>query len=118
VTGDAVAFSPDGKTLAVPDSDGTYSLRLFNVATGESKVAFDRLEDSVIASVTYSPDGRTIASWGLGNVVQLWDVAKKRVHAVLVGASDQINTASFSPDGKTFAAGGHDKTIRIWDLSN
>jgi serine/threonine protein kinase len=118
VTGDAVAFSPDGKTLAVPDSDGTYSLRLFDVATGESKVAFDRLEDSVIASVTYSSDGKTIASWGLGNVVQLWDVAKKRVRAVLVGSSGKINAASFSPDGDTFAAGGDDRTIRIWNLSN
>ena len=117
VTGDSVSFSPDGRTLAVADADGTYSLRLFDVATGASKIAFDGIDDGVITSVTYSPDGRTIASWGLGNVIQFWDVANKRVRAVLIGASDQLNAASFSPDGKKFAAAGDDLTIRIWDLA-
>lgn len=116
-TGDFVGFSPDGKTLAVADADGTYSLRLYDVATGESKVAFDGIDDGVITSVGYSPDGKTIASWGLGNVIQLWDVKAKRVRAVLIGSSDKVNAVVFSPDGKKLAAGGQDMTIRIWDLA-
>jgi WD40 repeat protein len=114
-TGDAVCFSPDGKTLAVPASDGTYSLKLWDVATARATAEFDRL-DEIVTSVVYSPDGKTIASWGLGNTVQLWDVKTKRVRAVLIGAADTVNSVAFNPDGTKLAAGGDDMTIRIWPL--
>lgn len=116
-TGDHVDFSPDGKTLAVADSDGTYSLRLYDVATGDSTAAFDRDDDNVITSVMYSPDGKTIASWGLGNIIQLWDVANRRVRAVLIGAADMVETVAYHPKGTSVAAGGDDKTIRVWKLT-
>ena len=117
VTGSDVAFSPDGRTLAVPDSDGTHSLRLYDVATGRSTVAFDRTEGDLVANVIYSPDGKTIASWGYGNVIRLWDVASGRVRANLIGHSGQVNSVVFSRDGKKIASGSQDKTIRIWNLS-
>ncbi|SFN85986.1 Serine/threonine protein kinase [Actinomadura madurae] len=116
-TGDDVAFSPDGKTLAVPDSDGTHSLRLYEVATGRSTLAFDRAEGDLVANVIYSPDGKTIASWGLGNVIRLWDVMSRRIRANLIGHSGQVNSVAFSRDGKKIASGSEDKTIRIWNLS-
>jgi len=117
-TGDVVGFSPDGKTLAVADSDGTYSLRVWDVATVRDTATFDRTEGGdVITSVVFSPDGKTIASWGLGNVIQLWDVASKRVRAVLIGAADTVNSVAYHPDGTTLAAGGDDNTIRIWTLA-
>jgi WD40 repeat protein/predicted Ser/Thr protein kinase len=116
-TGDSVSFSPDGKTLAVPDSDGTHSLRLYDVATGKSPIAFDRTEDDLVAHVLYSPDGKTIASWGHGNVIKLWDVASRRIRATLIGHSDRVNTVAFSRDGKKMASGGQDKTVRIWNLA-
>jgi serine/threonine protein kinase/WD40 repeat protein len=116
-TGSDVAFSPDGKTLAVPDSDGTHSLRLYDVATGRSTVAFDRAEDDLVTNVIYSPDGKTIASWGHGNVIMLWDVASRRIRANLIGHSGQVLSVAFSRDGKKIASGSEDKTIRIWNLS-
>ncbi len=116
-TGSDVAFSPDGKTLAVPDSDGTHSLRLYDVATGRSTIAFDRAEGDLVANVIYSPDGKTIASWGHGNVIRLWDVASRRIRANLIGHSGQVNSVAFSRDGKKIASGSQDKTIRIWNLS-
>lgn len=116
-TGSDVSFSPDGRTLAVPDSDGTHSLRLYDVATGRSTVAFDRAEGDLVANVIYSPDGKTIASWGHGNVIRLWDVASRRIRANLIGHSGQIESVAFSRDGKKIASGSRDKTIRIWSLS-
>ncbi|MBO3748751.1 protein kinase [Streptosporangiaceae bacterium NEAU-GS5] len=115
-TGSGVAFSPDGSTLAAPDSDGTRSIRLWDVTTGRSKAAFDRLDDAV-TDVAYSPDGKTLASWGLSNVISLWDVATGQVRAVLIGHSGQVETVAFSPDGTKIASGSQDKTIRVWDLS-
>jgi serine/threonine protein kinase/sugar lactone lactonase YvrE len=116
-TGSDVAFSPDGKTLAVPDSDGTHSLRLYDVATGRSTVAFDRAEGDLVANVIYSPDGKAIASWGHGNVIRLWDVASRQIRANLIGHSGQVNSVAFSRDGKKIASGSRDKTIRIWKLA-
>jgi WD40 repeat protein len=69
-------------------------------------------------SVAFSPDGKTLASGGCGQVnssgnctqgeLQLWNVATHRqIGASLVGhISQQVNSVAFSPDGKTVASGG------------
>ncbi|TWP53755.1 protein kinase [Lentzea tibetensis] len=115
-TGSDVSFSPDGKTLAVPDADGKNSFRLWDVATGQSKAVFDRTEDITLASVLFSPDGKTVAAWGLGNTIQLWDVASRRIRAVLIGAAGNPQSVVFDAKGTRIACGGDDKTIRIWKL--
>jgi serine/threonine protein kinase len=116
-TGFGVAFSPDGKTLAVPDDDGKNSMQLWDVATAQSKVVFDRTEgDDIITKALYHPDGKTIATWGHGNAVQLWDVASKSVRAMVIGAGARIEDVAFDPKGERIACGGADKSIRIWKL--
>ncbi|MEW6291661.1 MAG: hypothetical protein AB1545_17660, partial [Thermodesulfobacteriota bacterium] len=68
----AVAFSPDGKTLASGSRDNT--LRLWDVATGEARQVFTGHTGSVSA-VAFSPDGKTLASGSGDNTLRLWDVA-------------------------------------------
>ncbi|WP_185845656.1 WD40 repeat domain-containing serine/threonine protein kinase [Kibdelosporangium aridum] len=116
-TGSDVSFSPDGKNLAVPDADGTNSVRVYDMATGESTAWFDKNDEIIIDSVAYSPDGKTIAAWGQGNTIQLWDVATRRIRAVLIGSAGNVNTVVFDSTGTRIASGGDDKTIRIWKLS-
>ncbi|MFS8104558.1 serine/threonine protein kinase [Lentzea alba] len=116
-TSTGVSFSPDGKLLAIPDDDGKNSLQLWDVATGQSKVVFDRTEgDDIITKTLFHPDGKTIATWGHGNAVQLWDVASKSVRATVIGAGARIEDVAFDPKGQRIAAAGADKTIRIWKL--
>ncbi|MFJ8958182.1 WD40 repeat domain-containing serine/threonine protein kinase [Lentzea sp. NPDC102401] len=116
-TGDGGSFSPDGKTLAVIDGDGKNSMQLWDVESGQSKAVFPRADDGLtLASALYHPDGDTVAAWGQGNFVQLWDVETKKVRATVIGAGGQIQAVAFSPDGKRIAAGGDDKTVRIWKL--
>lgn len=116
-TGHGGSFSPDGKTLAVVDGDGKNSMQLWDVATGRSKAVFPRADDGLtLSSALFHPDGTTVAAWGQGNFVQLWDVETKRIRATVIGSGGEIQAVAFSPDGGRIAAGGDDKTVRIWKL--
>ncbi|WP_285633780.1 serine/threonine-protein kinase [Lentzea sp. NBRC 102530] len=118
-TGDGGSFSPDGKTLAVVDGDGTNSMQLWDVTSGQSKAVFPRADDDLtLSSALFHPDGDTVAAWGQGNFVQLWDVETKKIRATVIGAAGQIQAVAFSPDGKRIAAGGDDKIVRIWKLAD
>ena len=120
-----MAFSPDGQTLASgagwvekPDVPAvTGEIRLWDVATGRN---IDTLESqrgkgcfsnllAAVRSITFSPDGKTIASGG-STAVELFEVATGReIAAIEVGTP--VWAVAYSPDGRTLACGGgHDST--------
>jgi WD40 repeat protein len=121
----SVAYSPDGKTMAVGYSDRT--IRLWDVATGMTRATLKgyeayngggrKFEKYSLGSVVFSPDGKTLASGGEGNTIKMWDVATGKEQATLKGHTDSVNSVAYSPDGKTLASGGWDKTIKLWDLA-
>src|SRR2546422_1065184 len=75
--------------------------------------------DDMVASVAFSPDGKTLASGGGGSgpgEIKLWDVATGKERAALKGHTRGVTSVAFSPDGKTLASGDDDQTIRLWDV--
>ena len=97
----AVAYGPDGKTLATADGD---TLRLWDAATGREVSRIDGHED-LIASVAIAPDGKTVASGDMGGTLRLRDVATGGVGPRVPGCEGRVHSVTFSPDGKTLAAG-------------
>src|SRR5947207_5989506 len=72
---------------------------------------------SSVASVAFSPDGKTLASGSLDTTIKLWDMTTGKERATLKGHTEKVMKVAFSPDGKTLASGCQDGTIKLWDVA-
>ncbi|MFA1538240.1 nSTAND1 domain-containing NTPase [Actinomadura monticuli] len=112
----AMAFSPDGATLATAGFDD--QVRLFDVASRrQTGVLPFKAAGGFVNDLAFSPDGRTLALTAADSTVRLWDVARRRpVGLALVIGTDAISALAFSPDGRVIATGSTDDEVRLWDL--
>jgi WD40 repeat protein len=115
-----LAFAPDGSILAAGESRvnlGDFSLAtvsLWDVARGRElhRIPAHR---QWVASLSFSPDGKTLASTGAEPVIRLWDVATGRGVFPQSGHRSAVRSLAVSPADGTVFTGGDDGTIRHWD---
>ena len=103
----AMAFSPDGKTVAFAGSGTT--VRLWDPATGKERLPREA-HDWQVSAVAYSPDGRTVAGalFGGDSPVRLWS-AETRPAARLVR---QVETGRLPPRLLAGRPGGRGTRLR------
>lgn len=114
-----VAFSPDGKLIAL----AVRHVPRVSIWDLEERAFFtsftwDTLGDVTEATaVAFSPDGRLLAAADHDGLVVLWD---RETDTILNTwrLEDQVLDVAFSPDGQLLAAGGWDFRLTVWDLQS
>ena len=129
----SVAFSPDGTkvvsgskpTGSFPDGGLDYTVRLWDVETGNLIGEPWLGHYDYVASVAFSPDGTKVASGSKDKTVQLWDVETGNpIGEAWLGHNAAVTSVAFSPDGTKVVSGSEydsdnhwNQMILIWDVN-
>jgi WD40 repeat protein len=106
------ALSPDDRTVAVGERDG--SLSLFAIEGGPAR----RLAGSVMVDfVQFSPDGRHVAGGSSAKgLVRIWDVTTGKSRE-LEGRKGGVESLAFSRDGRWLAAASTSGDVGLWEVA-
>ena len=107
-----ITCSSDGALLAVASQLGIW---IYDVQTSEA-LALLTGHTGAVERMSFSPDGRTLATGGNDNTLRLWDVSAQMEIGTLEGHTGGPDIIFFSPDGRTLASRDDDKTLRLWDV--
>ena len=110
----SVAFSPDGKRLAVGMAGGAPS-SVWDI--GNATKLFDLVgHTGSVTDIAFSPDGTRIATASNDFTAKVWDATTGTLLLTLSGHSHQVHALVFSPDRTRLMTVSEDWTLRVWAL--
>jgi len=99
-------------------SDVTFSPDGKRIASCGRELLAIRDFESEVRAVAFSLDGRKIVSGDQYGGMAMWDAQSGKKIMTLVGHTKRINDIAFSPDGRRIASAGRDHMIKVWDASD
>jgi hypothetical protein len=110
IHGNAVAFSPDNKFLALAFGD---AVEVREVVTGRRLL--NLMIGDAMHCVTFSPDGQRLAAGGNDWKVRVWHATNGKELLIFKGHYQDVYGVAFSPDGKRIASASRDNSAKVWD---
>ncbi|MFO0841516.1 MAG: protein kinase [Gemmataceae bacterium] len=109
----ALAYAPDGRTLAVGHGDGL--VRVWDVAA--RRACGERKCGAPVTALAFDADGRHLAVAVQGAGVQLWDPAGRDAGKALPGPPGGARVLALSPGARVQATAGAGGGLRLWDVA-
>ena len=120
-----LALSQDGSKFACGYGNGkiwvgnaTTGIRVAKLK-GHSRIIKEFLKSTKyrrVRALTFSTDGKLLASGSEDKKVQIWDVNRYKKLATLKGHKGWVSSLAFSEDGKYLASGDTESNVHLWDV--
>jgi WD40 repeat protein len=116
----ALAFRPDGKTLAVATWNGAPqngTVELWDVSAKEPQRQASLAAGGPVFSLAFAPDGGLLAAGCAKGVVKVWEVETRNKLHTLENHGGNVTALAFNPKDHTLATAGEGVAVKLWDLT-
>ncbi len=119
----ALAFSSDGKTLAIASGKVGVSSEIVIHTLANNKFSTKPLfqfkaHNDLIQSVVFSPNGNQLVTCSYDRSVKIWSASDAKLLQELKDHSDAVYSVAFNKDGTMLASTGADRAVKIWNTSS
>lgn len=122
-----IAVSPDGNTLVSADQESNreasgeqrdHHLKLFEITTGRELAASTEEHEILVTDVSFSPDGKWIASCSRNKTIKIWDAANLRLAKTIQGHEEALQSIDWSSDGRWIVCGDMGGGVKVWNAAS
>ncbi len=125
---ESLAFSPDGKFLAVGGGEPSRGgeIKIWDLRSGKTAeqsapvlaCEFPNIHSDTVLALAFSADGKFLASGAADKIARITDLASGKVVKSFEGHTHHILGIAWSLDGRTLATAGADGVVKVWDVTS